>query len=159
VLKTKQCELTDTQPKVWAFINRETGRFEWNLCSVSVIGGIGAIAGFTTGLLGVGGGFVMVPMLRRYTQVSMHGAVATSLFVIALVGSAGVGNSVLQGAELPFVITTLFVASAVSGMLIGRRIVHFLPERKVQLAFASLLLFVAIKLIYSAFVISLMSTK
>ncbi|XLM22216.1 TSUP family transporter, partial [Chromobacterium piscinae] len=40
-----------------------------------------------TGLLGVGGGFVIVPALRRLSDLGMQAIIATSLLVIALVGS------------------------------------------------------------------------
>lgn len=67
-----------------------TGRFHWTWTSGCLFAGFGALTGFMTGLSGVGGGFVIVPAMRCYTDVSMHGIVATSLLVIALVGSGGI---------------------------------------------------------------------
>ena len=58
-------------------IDPETGRFVWTWATAAMLGAIGALTGFMTGLLGVGGGFVIVPMLRRFTNLSMHGIVAT----------------------------------------------------------------------------------
>ena len=71
-------------------LNPSTGRFAWSLSTAVLLAAIGALTGFMTGLLGIGGGFVIVPMLRKFTNVSMHGIVATSLLVIALVGTGGV---------------------------------------------------------------------
>ncbi|MCU6435675.1 sulfite exporter TauE/SafE family protein [Undibacterium sp. Jales W-56] len=129
-------------------INTATGRFDWTLTTSVVIASIGGVAGFITGLLGVGGGFVIVPMLRRYTNVSMHGAVATSLLVIALVGSAGVGSAVLHGAVIPLEFTAFFMVSSALGMLAGRQIARHLREDTIQRAFAALLVLVALNFAY-----------
>lgn len=124
-------------------INPETGRFDWNLPTIFLLGTIGALTGFMTGLLGVGGGFVMVPLLRRFTAVSMHGIVATSLLVIALVGSAGVANALLHDAAMPLGPTLLFVLATAIGMLIGRKLARHLSGRHVQFGFAAILIVVA----------------
>jgi hypothetical protein len=96
-----------------------------------------------TGLLGVGGGFVMVPMLRRFTNVSMHGIVATSLLVIALVGSAGVLTALRHGGLASTQVTLLFAAATALGMLLGRFLARHLAERHVQYGFATILVLVA----------------
>ena len=58
----------------------------------------GAAAGMLLGLLGVGGNFVMVPVLRRYTDLAMQCVVvATLLAVIALVSTTGVASSAAAG--------------------------------------------------------------
>jgi len=40
-----------------------------------------------TGLLGVGGGFLIVPLMTRFTHLAVPGIVATSLFVMTLLGA------------------------------------------------------------------------
>ena len=82
-----------------------------------------------TGLLGVGGGFVIVPMLRRFTNVSMQGIVATSLHVIALVGLTGVVSALIHGASLPPGLTASFTAATACGMPVGR---HCASRRQTQ---------------------------
>lgn len=124
-------------------INPETGRFEWNLPTALLLGAIGALTGLMTGLLGVGGGFVMVPLLRRFTAVSMHGIVATSLLVIALVGAAGTASALLHGVTVPPVPTLLFAAATAIGMLLGRKAAGRLSPRHVQYGFAAILVTVA----------------
>ena len=101
-------------------------------------------------MLGVGGGFVIVPMLRRFTNVSMQGIVATSLLVIALVGLGGVVSAVMHGASLPMTLTASFTAATAFGMLIGRHVSSRLPSRNVQMAFSIVLVFVAMGLIVKA---------
>ena len=137
----------DADRQVIARLNPVTGRFDWNTNTATVIASIGGIAGFMTGLLGVGGGFVIVPLLRHYSNVSMHAAVATSLLVIALVGTVGVSTAILHGVNLPVEFTAAFIASTVVGMLIGRRLVAHLSSRTVQGLFAMLLLLVALGMV------------
>lgn len=131
-------------------LNPETGRFDWTVATALLVGAIGAITGFMTGLLGVGGGFVLVPMLRRFTNVSMHGIVATSLFVIALVGSGGVATAVLRGVVLPLQICLFFSIATAVGMIAGRYLSGLLPPHRIQQGFATVLLVVAVMLLAKA---------
>ncbi|HTD05966.1 sulfite exporter TauE/SafE family protein, partial [Undibacterium sp.] len=140
----------DEHKQVVCRINAQTGRFDWTWSTGLIIGTIGSVAGFCTGLLGVGGGFVIVPMLRRFTNVSMHGAVATSLLVIALVGAAAVGSALQHGASLPSAFTLSFVAATASGMLAGRLLARRLTAHAVQRGFAVMLLLVAAGLLAKA---------
>jgi len=127
-----------------ARIDQKTGRIHWTWPSALLIGGIGAASGFMTGLLGVGGGFVIVPLLRRYTEVSMHGIVATSLLVIAVISSGGVTIALLHGARPPLEATVWFTTATAAGMLLGRRLASRLSARQVQTGFAMLLFGVAL---------------
>lgn len=126
-----------------ARINPATGRLRWNGPTALLLAGIGGLTGLATGVLGVGGGFVIVPLLRRFTDVPMHGIVATSLLVIAIVGSGGVLAAVLRGASLPVGPTALFTVATAVGMLAGRGLSQRLSARQVQIGFATILLIVA----------------
>lgn len=57
----------------------------------------GGLAGLLSGLLGVGGGFVIVPALKRYTDLPTKSIAATSLGVLAIVASGGTLFSVISG--------------------------------------------------------------
>ncbi|MBY0573013.1 MAG: sulfite exporter TauE/SafE family protein [Undibacterium sp.] len=133
-----------------AKLNLSTGRFHWDLKTASVISVIGACAGFFTGLLGVGGGFIIVPLLRYFSNLSMQSAAATSLMVISLVGSVAVVSAVSHGVNLPLTFSIFFALSSVAGVLLGRRIANYLPSDVVQMIFAGLLLCVAISFLYRA---------
>jgi uncharacterized membrane protein YfcA len=124
-----------------------TGRFAWSWPTAALLGLIGAFTGFMTGLLGVGGGFVIVPMLRRFTAVSVHGIVATSLLVIALVGSGGVVTSLLRGMTVPVATTLSFACATAGGMVVGRLLSRVLSARQVQLGFALVVLLVGLGLL------------
>jgi uncharacterized membrane protein YfcA len=129
-----------------ALIRPSTGKFIWTPLTALVLGSIGAFTGLMTGLLGVGGGFLIVPLMRRFTNLSLPGVVATSLFLIALVSSGGVINALHSGAHLPAVETSEFVTAMVSGMLIGRTVSRLLQARQVQMGFSALLLALSIYL-------------
>ena len=56
----------------------------------------------------------------------------------------------MQGATLPMPFTLWFVLSVVTGMFIGRRLSHHLPEHIVQKGFAGLLIVVALGMVFNA---------
>jgi uncharacterized membrane protein YfcA len=140
-------EQTAYARNTFARINPDTGRFEWTRQTALLFAAIGAIAGFLSGLLGVGGGFVIVPLIRRFTNVSMHGVVATSLLVIALVGAGGVVAALAQGAVMPLEETVWFALATGAGMLAGRHVARHLSARQVQRGFAVMLFCVAVGLL------------
>ncbi|CAB3778707.1 sulfite exporter TauE/SafE family protein [Pararobbsia alpina] len=131
-------------------LNPDTGRLIWSWTTGAVLAAIGALTGLMTGLLGVGGGFIIVPLLRKLTDVSMHGIVATSLMVIALVGGGGVIVTVLRGAPLPLDLTLWFSLATAAGMVTGRLISHRLSARHVQVGFAGVLICVALGMMAKA---------
>lgn len=133
-----------------AFIHADTGKFIWTPAAAMILSAIGLFAGLMTGLLGVGGGFLIVPLMRRFTHLSLDGIVATSLFLITLVGTGGVLNAVTAGADLPVVETSTFVAAMVTGMLAGRKISRRLNHLQVQLGFSLLLGTVAVYMMFKA---------
>jgi uncharacterized membrane protein YfcA len=142
-------ESMELHPQFSAVINPVTGRFRWTWRTSALLGLIGATTGFAAGLLGVGGGVVMVPLLRRYSDVSMRGIVATSLLVTAIVSTGGVLMALAQGAALPPHETSLFAAAVIAGMLLGRRLSGRMAARHVQTGFAALLVTVACGLLAS----------
>ena len=123
--------------------NRTTGRLIWTKpCSV-VIAGIGAVTGFLSGLLGVGGGFVIVPALRSTTSLSVHSAVATSLMAIALTSAGTVVATLAMGRPLPWEIAVPFVIGSLAGMLLGRQIAPHVVGPALQRGFAALMIVAA----------------
>jgi uncharacterized membrane protein YfcA len=113
-----------------------SGRLVWTRPCAMLIAGIGAFTGLLSGLLGVGGGFVIVPALRATTLLSMHSAVATSLLAIALTSAGTVLVSVAMGRALPGMVALPFVLGTLAGMLIGRRIAPRVAGPLLQQGFA-----------------------
>jgi uncharacterized membrane protein YfcA len=115
-------------------VSAETGRIIWTSPCALALALSGAIAGLLSGLLGVGGGFVMVPSLQRCTDLPMKSIVATSLGVIALVSATGVISSALSG-HLNMAVALPFSGGALLGMLGGRSVANYLSGPRLQQGF------------------------
>jgi len=104
-------------------------------CS-AVLSLTGLITGVLSGMFGVGGGFIIVPALTFVTQLSIHRAVATSLFVISLIGTSGLVSGVLSEREISWVIAATFIPGGIVGLIVGQQIAKRLAGSKLQMAFA-----------------------
>uniref|UniRef100_UPI00106CA245 sulfite exporter TauE/SafE family protein n=1 Tax=Pseudomonas aeruginosa TaxID=287 RepID=UPI00106CA245 len=60
-----QDDLADEPARVCK-ISKDTGRFVWNVRTATALGSIGIVSGLATGMLGVGGGFIIVPALAHF---------------------------------------------------------------------------------------------
>jgi uncharacterized protein len=109
------------------------------------LGLIGTVAGFFSGLFGVGGGIVIVPLLVLWLGYEERAATGTSLTAIALIAAAGatvqgiygnvrVGDGLLVG--LP----------AVVGVLGGTALQQRIPQKTLSLLFAVVLIATAVQL-------------
>lgn len=116
-------------------INTETGRFIWDQPCARSMAGAGLLAGFLSGLLGVGGGFVLVPALRRHTPLTMHAITATSLMTLTLVSSGGVALWFAHGG-IDWALALPFAAGTVAGIFAGRSTSSRIGERRLRQAFA-----------------------
>jgi uncharacterized membrane protein YfcA len=112
-------------------------------CSAALVAagmGTGVLAGF----FGVGGGFVIVPALTFLSQMSIHRAVATSLFVIALVATSAAGSALFEGHRWAWSVAAWFTAGGLLGMLLGRLLARRLAGPTLQEIFAGAILVVAV---------------
>jgi uncharacterized protein len=133
-------------PEMPCVINKFTSKLYWTaFCSKRLIA-TGAMAGFVSGLLGVGGGFVIVPSLSKVSNFSMQSIIATSLMAIALVSIASIVSYSLAY-PLQWKIAIPFVLSTVLGLLIFGRFSDKVPTKYSQLGFASLAVLAAILLL------------
>lgn len=94
----------------------------------------------------MGGGFVMVPALQRYTDLAMQSIVATSLATVALISAAGVVTSAASGG-LNWTIALPFAGGALAGMLGGRALSAHLSGAGLQIGFAAVSVLVAVGMI------------
>lgn len=120
-----------------------SGRLIWTWTSGSVLAAIGALTGFLSGLLGVGGGFFIVPALRAATELTMQAAIATSLMTIALTSLGTVASAAIAGRDIPLLVALPFVIGSLLGMAAGRWIAPKISGPRLQQGFALLMLLVA----------------
>ena len=124
-------------------VSPDTGRFLWTPKRAVAMCGFGAFSGLLTGLLGVGGGFIMVPVLRFFTDLSVAAIVATSLMTVALVSSFSVFMAMGHLATEAWLPAWPFMLAVLVGLLCGRWLAPQVPARRVQQGFAILMLIVA----------------
>ncbi len=106
----------------------------------------GVAVGVLTGILGVGGGFLIVPALVMLVGLPMQVAVGTSLIVIAMNSLAGFLGHVGSGLfNLP--LTLIFTAAGLLGTFVGARLARRLPAHKLQKIFAVFVVVLALFLL------------
>lgn len=145
--------ITDSQPgpvSIPCQLAYEQGRLVWTWPCARALAFSGIATGFLSGLLGVGGGFVIVPALRKATNLSMQSILATSLAIIALISTVGVVSATFIGG-MDWTIALPFVVGALAGMLIGRIFAHFLAGPKLQQGFAVVSIGVSVWMIIRLF--------
>jgi uncharacterized protein len=126
-----------------------TGRLRWTGACAGVLVFTGALTGLLSGLLGVGGGFVLVPALLLLTDLTMQGVIATSMGVIAMVSMGAAGLAAAQG-HVAWQVAAPFAAGAVAGLLAGRAWAQRLRGPRLQQGFAVVSLLVAAGLVARA---------
>ena len=85
----------------------------------------GFIVGFITGLVGVGGGFLLVPALNFLAGLPMHAAIGTSLFIIVMQSGAalaGHANHMHIDPNLTLTITGVTIFGSILGSLAPSKI-------------------------------------
>ncbi|MFM2228621.1 MAG: hypothetical protein RL664_1964, partial [Bacteroidota bacterium] len=110
------------------------GPFQWNNYPLMIQG---AIVGILTGLVGVGGGFLIVPALVMYSKLSMKIAIGTSLLIISVNSLVGfTGDIWTQGSKMDWSFLGLISVLAVVGILIGSKLAKKMDTKVLRKAFA-----------------------
>jgi uncharacterized membrane protein YfcA len=125
------------------------GKLIWNVPCARALILSGMTAGFLSGLLGVGGGFVLVPSLKKFTDLPMKSIVATSLGVLAIVSAGGALVTFASG-RLNIDLAIPFALGSMFGIILGKVLESKISGNRVQQVFAIFAFLVAINLIYMA---------
>jgi uncharacterized protein len=108
----------------------------------SMFMGIGLVAGFLSGLLGIGGGLVMVPMLAGWLGMPLKRALGTSLLaIVALVVPGTITHAVLG--HIDWALFLVITLGAVPGARLGATVALGARERTLRLLVGGFLLVVA----------------
>ena len=110
------------------------------------LGAIGTLGGLFSGLFGVGGGVVMVPLLVLWLGYGEREATGTSLGAIAIVAAVAAGVHGAYG-NVQVAEGLLVGVPAVGGVLLGTWLQQRVPVRALSLLFAALLVVVAVDLL------------
>ncbi len=106
----------------------------------------GTIGGFVSGLTGIGGGTVMVPLLTGLLRVPQHRAHATSLVVVIFAATAALVLYVGRG-DVDWAMAVAVAVGGVAGGQIGARAMHSVPEARLRAVFALFLIAVGVRLL------------
>lgn len=106
----------------------------------------GAGVGLLTGILGVGGGFLIVPALVMLVGLPMHHAVGTSLVVIAMNSAAGFAGH-LGSLALDVPLITVFVIAGIFGTFLGVRLGKRIDAEVLRRVFALFVIVLAVFLL------------
>lgn len=111
------------------------------------LGVLGAGLGVITGLVGVGGGFLIVPALVLVGGLAMRAASSASLLAIALATTAGLAGYAGR-VQLQWDFVLGFAAVASVGTITGGLVADRLPQRRLQQIFATALVAIAVFILY-----------
>jgi uncharacterized protein len=128
------------KPNTGAACAVDGGRVNWRRCLPRTLAG-GLVVGFLTGLLGVGGGFLIIPVLF-VLGLSMETAIGTSLLIVAVNSAAGFAAHA-GDAPLDVPVTVAFTAAAVAAALAAGRLAIRVDTARLRRWFAYLVFVVA----------------
>jgi uncharacterized membrane protein YfcA len=113
---------------------------------------IGIFSGILVGLLGIGGGFIMIPMMLYILRMPMNITIGTSLFQIIFITAIATLLHAITTHTVDVVLACLLLVGSVVGAQYGARLSHHIPNYMLRLLMAGLLLIVAIRLAYGLFI-------
>jgi uncharacterized membrane protein YfcA len=114
--------------------------------SAPVSAGVGGVTGLYSGFLGLGGGFIMVPLLTRWGRMAIKRAIGTSLVAILLLAIPGTVTHYAYG-NTDVRLSLALMIGVVPGAMLGSRITLGANERSVRIAFACMLVVTGVLLI------------
>jgi len=107
---------------------------------------IGLLAGIFGGLVGLGGGVIMIPLMVGFLKLGQHRAHGTSLVALVFTGISGAVTYAMKG-SVDVTAALLLAVTAVVTARSGAHFAHALPEWKLKRAFGVFLIFVSVLLL------------
>lgn len=133
---------------------REDARIPFNLLTAGIIG---LSVGFSSGLLGIGGGIFLIAILTSLLGFSMIEAIATSSIFISLTAVGGFLSYMISGwgvSTFPYSIGyvslinfALITAFSVPMASLGAKYAHRVPQKKLKIIFSILVFYMALKML------------
>lgn len=119
---------------------------EFTFATIAKIIFIGVIAGFMSGYVGVGGGFIMVPLFVSMLGIPMRLASGTSLTAVCILAIPGVIEQGILG-NIDYMVGIAMMVGSIPGAQLGAGLVKRVPERELRFLFAGFLLIAAVMLV------------
>ena len=111
---------------------------------------IGLGAGLMSGYVGVGGGFIMVPLMLSLIHIPMKLASGTSLIAILILAIPGTIENGIAG-NIDYVVGLSVAIGSIPGAVLGAMLVKRVPERALRFIFGGFLIVAAIVLFLNEF--------
>jgi hypothetical protein len=129
-------------------------RFPRSKLYISVIPpiGVGILVGLLAAIMGVGGGFIMVPAMIYLLRMPTNVVVGTSLFQIGFVTINTTILNAVQNQTVDVVLALILMASAVIGAQIGARVGSRMPGEQLRILLALMVLAMCVKLAWGLIV-------
>jgi uncharacterized membrane protein YfcA len=108
---------------------------------------VGLTAGLLAGLLGVGGGIVMIPMMLAFLHFDQHAAHATSLAAIIIIATAGAAVFAASG-EVDLAVGVTMGLFGVAGSTLGAQVMHRLSVADLKLVFAVIVVAAGVRMLF-----------
>ena len=107
---------------------------------------IGLVAGLASGYVGVGGGFLMVPLMLQFIHTPMRLTSGTSLIAVMILAVPGVVYQAFLG-NVNWVVGIAVAVGSIPGAALGAKLVSWVPERTLRFIFGGLLFVAAVLLV------------
>lgn len=107
---------------------------------------IGLVAGLASGYVGVGGGFLMVPLMLQFVHTPMKLTSGTSLIAVMILAVPGVVYQAFLG-NVNWVVGIAVAVGSIPGAALGAKLVSWVPERTLRFIFGGLLFVAAVLLV------------
>lgn len=111
---------------------------------------IGMFAGVASGYVGVGGGFLMVPLMLSLVHINMSKASGTSLIAVMILAIPGVIEQAVLG-NINYIVGIAIAVGSIPGAVVGAKLVKVVPERTLRFVFGFFLLVAAVLLAVNEF--------
>ena len=110
---------------------------------------IGLTAGFLSGSLGIGGAIVVVPSLVFFMGLTMHQAQGTSLALMTIPVMFVAAFNYYKAGNVNFKYAAIMAITFIVGGYLGSKLSLYLPETALRKMFGVIIIFIALKLIFS----------
>ncbi|OGR66728.1 MAG: hypothetical protein A2X30_06975 [Elusimicrobia bacterium GWB2_63_16] len=125
------------------------GHTNYEVRNMAPASGVSFFAGSLSGLLGIGGGVVQVPVMNLLCGVPMKAAAATSNFIIGVSAAASAFVYFRRGL-VPMELTGVIVTGVLLGSFLGIYVLYKARSEKLQIIFSALTLLVGLKMLFGA---------